>query len=653
MIADLVIEIVRISFFTSLLIGVLLLMTPILHKRYRARWRYVVWLVIAARLLVPVNIALPQTPIKIELPAQAESVLSSLASINQSYFAHEFNYNNITTPEASGVISDLRNFEMSESITTPSVVPYAYFSPMQIVGYIWVVGMLVFMFAHIYCYRFFLRSVEKCCKDSVPPHINALLLVIGEEMGIRRLPKVVITNAVRTPVLTGILFSRLLLPHTEYTDEDIAFIIRHELVHYRRKDMWYKLVLMLANACHWFNPLVYLMNAQASKDIELACDDDTVRSFDFNARSRYGNAILSAIPMRTPAISTNFGSGKNHMKNRLQNLFDTSTKRRGIIALGAIAVIALLATTVADVDYTAQDFDDQAHLEKTANAIELSSEEPRIINRTLINNVKQQTIVEGEGLNAIYDVTFEFSYIYLGMSAFQSGDSIRAEIHWDDTVEGEAILFTSQKFLNLYEVTILASEFASTYNAEGMYPDTTNMEKFFASHYSPVSIARMGTNPGDAWIYFIVYDNPEHVYGSIERVSADGGTFNIWEHISERGDTFRLEELYTQFEIANHEESSHRPKPTVQDIFLRHAEIMLNEINIIDYDVNEIRERVLQNYSLGNYPFGNYHSTDERLIESQMAADGFRKTAEYFGISFQELVDILAEDDIIIPTFLS
>ena len=81
-------------------------------------------------------------------------------------------------------------------------------------------------------------------------------------------------------MVIGVLRPRLLLPEEGYDARSLAFILRHELTHCRRHDLWYQLALLLANAVHWFNPLIWLMVRQAQGDMELTCDDAVVAGAD-------------------------------------------------------------------------------------------------------------------------------------------------------------------------------------------------------------------------------------------------------------------------------------------------------------------------------------------------------------------------------------
>lgn len=94
-------------------------------------------------------------------------------------------------------------------------------------------------------------------------------------------------------------------------------ILRHELVHHQQHDLWYKLVLLVANAVHWFNPLVYLLIGQANRDVEQVCDEKVVANQDMAYRKAYSMTILQAMSnSRGIALSTYLSKEAQNGKKR-------------------------------------------------------------------------------------------------------------------------------------------------------------------------------------------------------------------------------------------------------------------------------------------------------------------------------------------------
>ena len=163
--------------------------------------------------------------------------------------------------------------------------------------------------------------------------------------GLRK-PLQVYTAAVGSPMIVGAIKPTLLLPEMELSTEQLSLVFRHELIHYRRRDIWYKLLLMLANAIHWFNPMVWLMVHAADRDLELSCDEAVVAGRDEAYREEYGRCLLAVVRAgmsRRTLFTTNFYSGKKTLKNRLATIFDTTKKHRGTLALAALLLAAAVA----------------------------------------------------------------------------------------------------------------------------------------------------------------------------------------------------------------------------------------------------------------------------------------------------------------------
>jgi uncharacterized membrane protein YkoI len=138
---------------------------------------------------------------------------------------------------------------------------------------------------------------------------------------------------VPSPMLIGFFKSTILLPNKDISADELGYAFRHELTHYKRKDLWINLLALLATAMHWFNPLVYLMAKVARADCEAACDEAVVNGYDLERRKQYGETIIGfigACRARPPLLSTYFYGGGNSMKKRLSAIMDTTQKSRGM-----------------------------------------------------------------------------------------------------------------------------------------------------------------------------------------------------------------------------------------------------------------------------------------------------------------------------------
>lgn len=75
----------------------------------------------------------------------------------------------------------------------------------------------------------------------------------------------------------------------------MRLILKHELTHCKRKDLWFKGLLLWARALHFFNPFVHWMAHLAEKDMELSCDLVVMADCGMAEREAYSMAILRTV----------------------------------------------------------------------------------------------------------------------------------------------------------------------------------------------------------------------------------------------------------------------------------------------------------------------------------------------------------------------
>lgn len=181
-------------------------------------------------------------------------------------------------------------------------------------------------------------------RDVARADYAAMLSDTARDLGVSA-PEMIVCEAISTPAVTGLLRPRLLLPHERYDVQELRYILRHELCHLKRRDMLLKLVLLAANAMHWFNPVVYLMLRQADEDIELACDSAATDGLELPERAAYSRTLLAAVQSSVRALpaTTCFGGTVERLKRRITNVLGAQKKR----GLGVVALVLALTLTAA------------------------------------------------------------------------------------------------------------------------------------------------------------------------------------------------------------------------------------------------------------------------------------------------------------------
>lgn len=323
-------NVVQIGLTVSAAALVLFLLRRVMKKRYPARASCFVWALLAIRLLVPVQFTLPDPPVQVT-PIRAVTVDMSpreeMQSTAQAAAADE-----TRTPR----VSVYRGDEMWHEVPVGWNFPVA-----KIMFILWGAGILAFLGWQAYSYIGFVYLARETGQAAERDTLCRVFEDQKQSLGIRRDIPLVVTPAADCPMLAGFLRPALYLPDEALSEQEAMFIFRHELTHYKRGDLWLKLLLTAAKTVHWFNPLVYLMARFAQEDIELACDDAVVRGMDSAQRRAYGETILrSAVAqVKKRALVSCFTGDKETLMRRFEGLFDKRAKKRGVALVVAAAVL--------------------------------------------------------------------------------------------------------------------------------------------------------------------------------------------------------------------------------------------------------------------------------------------------------------------------
>ncbi len=65
-------------------------------------------------------------------------------------------------------------------------------------------------------------------------------------------------EGIYSPAITGLRKNKIIIPNKNLKKK-LKLIFRHELIHYKRKDNFLKLIMLIVNILYWFNPICYLL----------------------------------------------------------------------------------------------------------------------------------------------------------------------------------------------------------------------------------------------------------------------------------------------------------------------------------------------------------------------------------------------------------
>lgn len=326
-----VLEYLQISVTMGFLVLLLKLFSQRINRTFDARLKYWAWLLIAVRLLIPFGIPIPQRPVVLPLPAAAYEAGPALETTG--------------LPAAQG---------MKTGAAGPAALPLE-----TVLLAVWLAGFVTYTAYHLLRYH---GSKRRLLRWSAPLKDETLLARIEMERYVLRIAspvEVYVCKKVESPVMVGFVRPRLLLPKAMLSlpPADTAFILRHEMIHLKRNDLWYKLLVMLSTAAHWFNPAMHLMFREASADLEISCDARVVQGGDMRARAAYFETMLGYISQRRreATLSTHFNGGTRMMEHRFKALMSGCARKRGIAVFVALLLAVTMTGSLFGATYAAED----------------------------------------------------------------------------------------------------------------------------------------------------------------------------------------------------------------------------------------------------------------------------------------------------------
>jgi beta-lactamase regulating signal transducer with metallopeptidase domain/ankyrin repeat protein len=304
------------SWQASVLVALVLLLQLALRGRLNPRWHHALWLLVVARLVLPVlpESALslfqftPQTP-----PAITHTVIEPIF---------------ITAP-----VEPVR--------TLPLEMPARAhpFSLYTILALIWLAGALGFLVVIWMVNHRFARHVRNSPVID-DPRLLEIAAAAQVELGQHRSLRLIESAQINSPAIMGIFYPTLLLPsdvRSRFSDEELRFIFLHEFAHLKRGDLVVQWLIALLQILHWFNPVLWYAFRRMRIDREPATDALVLSRTGEAEKDRYGHVLIT-LPTLVGILED-----KDQFKRRFQ-LIGKFTRGAYGWSLFGVLLLAALAT---------------------------------------------------------------------------------------------------------------------------------------------------------------------------------------------------------------------------------------------------------------------------------------------------------------------
>ncbi|WP_430536187.1 M56 family metallopeptidase [Listeria rocourtiae] len=322
--------VIETSILASVLVVFILCIRFLLKNWLTPQWKYVLWLILVVRLVLP------------WFPESSFSIYSILPA------------NQAPTPLVSQEGTTIAPEIIAEVPVLTEEAP-AEINVYTIFLCIWILGILAagifIILANRRLYNYISRQpviTEKRVLD--------IYRTCKEDMSIKKDIPLHYSGKISAPTLFGVSKPRILLDekHVKHLDNDqLKYIFYHELSHYKRKDIGINLLMNCLLIIHWFNPILWYANRAMREDQEMACDNLALTFINPAERTAYGHTIIKLVEQYSayyqPSTLAHFSKNKIRLKRRIIMIKKFNKKSQLLTAVGFIAILGVSAFSLVDV----------------------------------------------------------------------------------------------------------------------------------------------------------------------------------------------------------------------------------------------------------------------------------------------------------------
>jgi len=296
-------------------------------KRIPKRIICMLWILVAIRLVVPVQIESRFSLVPAKEPITTENIV-----ITQEGIIEE-NIESAADKKAVQSIDMISNDEATETsqpaesakvtgqieCVTTAKDPGRMTRDLHIAACVWSVGVVIMLLYATVTYFSIKRKVSASVKIA---------------------PGVYECDDIPGSFIMGILSPKVYLS-SELREDERKYILKHEFAHMSRYDYLWKPLGYAILSAYWFNPLCWISYILLCRDIEYACDEKVIRDIDNSEKTKYCRVLLeNSLPRSMVAICPVAFGGKD-VKNRIKNVVSYKKPTFRIIILSVLICITV------------------------------------------------------------------------------------------------------------------------------------------------------------------------------------------------------------------------------------------------------------------------------------------------------------------------
>lgn len=170
-------------------------------------------------------------------------------------------------------------------------------SVLDILKCIWLIGTIYYGIKVIYSYFSFRKMISNF-KDLKEEQAAKILLKVKREYNKNLSFYIVSDKSINTPIIFGVRNPYIVLPDIVFSDDELYFIIKHEILHYLHGDLIIKIICELISAVYWWNPFVKILKKLISNMQEINVDFSIIKGLSKEKKFDYLECLVKVAKRR-------------------------------------------------------------------------------------------------------------------------------------------------------------------------------------------------------------------------------------------------------------------------------------------------------------------------------------------------------------------
>lgn len=198
------------------------------------------------------------------------------------------------------------------------------------------------------------KRVLDCADQIITKEESSFLERLKKQCGVERKVTVYQDNLSGRSITFGFL-KPVILCDQKPGSPDAELILCHELIHIKRWDVWWKVLVQCVILLHWWNPAAWIMYRDFERTCEWSCDEIVVQDRTKDEIKRYlklmilESAKVEEGEKKYQRWAAGFGTKAERIKKRMDNVM--KMRKWNKIAAGAVVTVLVAANSLTALAY--------------------------------------------------------------------------------------------------------------------------------------------------------------------------------------------------------------------------------------------------------------------------------------------------------------